>query len=49
VLDLAVVAAGERERRGELAALASLLVVAPMLDRDVNDLGDLLALAGATS
>jgi anion-transporting ArsA/GET3 family ATPase len=43
--DVAVVATREAERRGELADLASLLVAAPILDRDVNDVADLLDLA----
>ncbi len=43
--DLAVVATREAERRTELAALAPMLVAAPMLDRDVNDLADLYELA----
>ena len=43
--DIAVVATREAERRAELADLASLLVAAPMLDRDVNDVTDLLELA----
>jgi len=40
--DTSVVVAREAERRTELAALAPLLVTVPVLDRDVNDLGDLL-------
>jgi anion-transporting ArsA/GET3 family ATPase len=40
--DTSVVAAREAERCAELAALAPLVVTVPMLDRDVNDLGDLL-------
>ena len=43
--DVAVVAAREAERRSELAELCHLLVAAPMLDRDVNDVADLLELA----
>jgi anion-transporting ArsA/GET3 family ATPase len=43
--DVAVVATREAERRSELADLCSLLVVAPVLDRDVNDIADLLELA----
>ncbi|HEY5664718.1 MAG TPA: ArsA-related P-loop ATPase [Ilumatobacter sp.] len=43
--DVAVVAARETERRAELATLCPLLVAAPMLDRDVNDIADLLELA----
>jgi anion-transporting ArsA/GET3 family ATPase len=42
---VAVVATREAERRAELAGLTSLLVAAPMLDRDINNLGDLLELA----
>jgi anion-transporting ArsA/GET3 family ATPase len=42
---VAVVATREAERRAELATLTSLLVAAPMLDRDINDLADLLELA----
>jgi anion-transporting ArsA/GET3 family ATPase len=44
--DLAVVATREAERRAELAALCPLLAAVPVLDRDVNDLGDLLEVAG---
>ena len=40
--DISVVATREAERRAELSALASLLVAVPVLDHDVNDLGDLL-------
>lgn len=48
--DIALVATRERERAAELGALAPLLVTAPMLDRDVNDVADLLELAaGFTS
>ena len=43
--DARVVATREAERRAELAQLSSLLVTAPMLDRDVNDIADLLELA----
>ena len=43
--DVAVVAAREAERRSELAELCHLLVSAPVLDRDVNDVADLLELA----
>ncbi len=43
--DVAVVATREAERRAELAALAPMLVAAPMLDRDVNDIADLYDLA----
>ena len=44
--DVAVVASREAERRAELAELCHLLVAAPMLDHDVNDVADLLELAG---
>ena len=47
--DVAVVAKRESERRAELAEMTSLLVTAPILDRDINDLGDLYALAGSFS
>ena len=40
--DVAVVATREAERQAELAELTSLLVAIPVLDRDVNDLGDLV-------
>ena len=43
--DTALIATREAERAGELAALSPLLVSAPMLDRDVNDVADLLELA----
>jgi anion-transporting ArsA/GET3 family ATPase len=43
--DLAVVAAREAERRAELATLCPLVVTVPVLDRDVNDLGDLFEVA----
>ncbi len=43
--DVAVVATREGERCAELAILAPLLVAAPMLDRDVNDIADLYDLA----
>ena len=43
--DVAVVAAREAERRSELSELCHLLVSAPVLDRDVNDVADLLELA----
>lgn len=42
--DVAVVATREAERRSELGELASLLVIAPMLEGDVNDLADLAKL-----
>jgi anion-transporting ArsA/GET3 family ATPase len=44
--DVRVVATRESERRAELEGLSPVLVSAPMLDRDVNDVADLLALAG---
>jgi anion-transporting ArsA/GET3 family ATPase len=43
--DVAVVATREAERRAELSDLSPLVVSAPMLDRDVNDIADLLHLA----
>jgi anion-transporting ArsA/GET3 family ATPase len=43
--DVRVVATREAERRAELSELAPLLVSAPVLDRDVNDIADLLELA----
>jgi len=43
--DLAVVATREAERRAELASLSPLLVAVPVLDHDVNDVGDLLEIA----
>jgi anion-transporting ArsA/GET3 family ATPase len=43
--EVAVVATREAERRAELAALTPLLVAAPMLDRDINNVADLLELA----
>lgn len=43
--DVAVVATREAERCAELSTLAPLLVSAPMLDRDVNDIADLYDLA----
>jgi anion-transporting ArsA/GET3 family ATPase len=42
---VAVVATREAERRAELAELSPLLVAAPMLDHDINDVADLLGLA----
>jgi anion-transporting ArsA/GET3 family ATPase len=42
--DIALVATREAERRAELESLASLLLTAPTLDRDINDVADLLAL-----
>ena len=47
--DVAVVAAREAERRAELDVLSPLLVSAPVLDRDVNDIADLRELAGHLS
>ena len=47
--DIALIATRESERAGELAALSPLLVAAPMLDRDVNDVADLLELAAGFS
>lgn len=43
--EVAVVATREAERRAELSELTPLLVAAPMLDHDVNDVADLLELA----
>lgn len=43
--DIALIATREAERAAELGALSPLLVAAPMLDRDVNDVADLLELA----
>ncbi|NNE11690.1 MAG: AAA family ATPase [Ilumatobacter sp.] len=43
--DLAVVATREAERRAELEVLTPLLVAAPMLQHDINDVADLLELA----
>ena len=43
--DVAVVATREAERRSELSELCQLMVAVPMLDRDVNDVADLLELA----
>ncbi|MEZ5297138.1 MAG: ArsA-related P-loop ATPase [Ilumatobacteraceae bacterium] len=42
--DVAVVAKRETERRSELSSMASLLVPVPVLDRDVDDLADLVEL-----
>ena len=48
--DIALIATREAERAAELGALSPMLVAAPMLDRDVNDIADLLELAaGFTS
>ena len=47
--DVGIVAAREAERRAELATLSPLLVTAPVLNRDVNDLSDLLELADGFS
>jgi hypothetical protein len=41
---MAVVATRERERLSELSELAAIVVAIPVLDRDVNDLGDLVEL-----
>jgi anion-transporting ArsA/GET3 family ATPase len=43
--DTAMVATRESERRDELSELAPLLVSVPLLAGDVNDVGDLLAIA----
>jgi anion-transporting ArsA/GET3 family ATPase len=43
--DIAVIATRESERCAELGELVPLVVTAPMLDRDVNDITDLLELA----
>lgn len=43
--DLALVATREAERRAEFVDLAPLVVAAPVFDRDINDVEDLLALA----
>lgn len=45
--EVAVVATREAERRAELAELTSLLVAAPMLEHDINDVADLLELAAS--
>jgi hypothetical protein len=42
--DIALVATREAERRAELEGLAALVLTAPTLDRDINDVADLLAL-----
>ena len=47
--DIALIATRESERAAELGALCPLLVAAPMLDRDVNDVADLLELAAGFS
>jgi stalled ribosome rescue protein Dom34 len=47
--DIALIATRESERAAELGALSPLLVAAPMLDRDVNDVADLLELAAGFS
>jgi anion-transporting ArsA/GET3 family ATPase len=48
--DIALIATREAERAAELGALSPMLVAAPMLARDVNDVADLLELAaGFTS
>lgn len=43
--EIALIATREAERRSELSELAPLLVTAPPLEHDVNDLSDLLELA----
>jgi anion-transporting ArsA/GET3 family ATPase len=43
--ETAVVAARESERRAELEQLSPVTVSVPVLDRDVNDIGDLLQIA----
>jgi anion-transporting ArsA/GET3 family ATPase len=43
--DVAVVATREAERRAELAECSPVVLTAPALDRDINDISDLLALA----
>ena len=45
--DVALVATREAERSAELATLAPVLLTAPTLDRDVTDVGGLVALACA--
>jgi len=45
--DVSVVATREAERQSELAALSSLLVSVPVLDRDVSNLDDLLEMSDA--
>lgn len=47
--DVGVIATRESERCAELATLSPLLVTAPVLNRDVNDLSDLLELADGFS
>lgn len=47
--DIALLATRERERAAELGNLSQLLVAAPILDRDVNDVADLLELAAGFS
>jgi anion-transporting ArsA/GET3 family ATPase len=42
--DIALVATREAERRAELEGLATVVLTAPTLDRDINDVADLLAL-----
>jgi anion-transporting ArsA/GET3 family ATPase len=42
--DIALVATREAERRAELEGLATVVLSAPTLDRDINDVADLLAL-----
>jgi len=43
--DVAVVATRESERHAELAECSPVVLTAPALDRDINDVADLLALA----
>ena len=45
--DVAVVARRESERSSELSSMASLVVPVPVLDRDVDDLADLVELTGS--
>jgi len=47
--DLAVVATREAERQSELSELSPVVVTVPMLDRDINDLGDLAEMAACFS
>jgi anion-transporting ArsA/GET3 family ATPase len=44
--DLALVAAGEAERRNELAALASNMLTVPWIAEDIHDVGGLALIAG---
>ena len=45
--DVAVVAKRESERSSELSSMSSLVVSVPILDRDVDDLADLVELTGS--